>query len=138
MIFIQASCRAGSIRFGIEGPSELREVNLQLLDAVQQQLHVPTEEARSVAERLLDCHLECPLGGEYDRGGPAGKEVWRSTLLPELVNAKTSIPPGSYQAPWLDWYRGGELHLTQMSDRLILIGQLDFQKIASGGSCWRR
>ncbi len=30
-----------------------------------------------------------------------------------------------YMAPWLRWFRGVELHLTQFPDRLAVVGTLD-------------
>jgi hypothetical protein len=39
--------------------------NARFFRLLSQQLHVPAEQARSTAERLLDAQLVCPLGGEY-------------------------------------------------------------------------
>lgn len=131
--------------------------NAFLMDAVHQQLRVPLEDAKGVAERLLDCTLQCPLGGEFEsstfarsemnesQGGLAADGIgkrqspavgygasdgWRSTAWPEDANVKTAIPPPAYQAPWLTWFRGGEFHVTQLPDQLVLIAQLDLQKVS--------
>ena len=39
--------------------------NLRLLQALDQQLHVPPASCKEAAEFLLDAKLKCPLGGEY-------------------------------------------------------------------------
>ena len=33
--------------------------------------------------------------------------------------------PPDYEAPWLRWFRGIQLHLTQFPDRLAVVGTLD-------------
>ena len=55
--------------------------NTRLLHQLNQQLHVPMDQAKAVAEDLLDGEFVCPLGGEYQlvedlRGGAV---TWQST-----------------------------------------------------------
>jgi hypothetical protein len=112
--------------------------NLMLLDSMEQQLNVPRAQARQAAEELLDAKLQCALGGELElsEGG------WGSSAWPEKLqvapNAHVSdvgydtmhtVPPATYRAPWLDWFRGAQLHLTQLPERLIVVGQLDLEKL---------
>jgi hypothetical protein len=107
--------------------------NARLMDAVAQQLRLPAEDAKAVAERLLDCKLQCPLGGDWVTEGPGDRDKsggrWCSTAWPEeRIVAKLQAPP-QYMAPWLTWFRGGQAHLTQLPDRLVLIAQMDLQKL---------
>lgn len=102
--------------------------NAMLLDAMHQQLHVPQKEALDVAQRLLNCKLQCPLGGDYlcDEGGMG---LWNSTKTPRSIKVDIGDVPEDYQAPWLQWFRGLEAHLTQLDDRLVLIGQCDVEPL---------
>ena len=36
-------------------------------------------------------------------------------------------PPQQYSAPWLDWFRGGRVHLTQLPERVALVGTIDLE-----------
>ncbi len=102
--------------------------NALLLDAVHQQLRVPQKDALVATERLLDCKLQCPLGGQYQiEGNELG--VWYSTAWPAVLNVKTALATEGYLAPWLEWFKGGDIHLTQLPDKLVLVGQLDLQKL---------
>ena len=118
--------------------------NLMLLDSLQQQLKVPPEEALASAEKLLDARLQCSLGGQY-KLEPAEsitrKEMWESTAWPKriaMMNGKISsmgfdstqsLPPSDYQAPWLQWFRGAQMHLTQLPERLIVVGTIDIEPV---------
>ncbi len=105
--------------------------NVALLDALNQQLGVEAEKCLDVAERLLDVKLQCPLGGEfvYRASGGPGSGGWVSTAWEEVAydGRLRPIPPADYQAPWITWYRGGRLHITQLSESLSLIAQLDLE-----------
>ncbi len=96
--------------------------NLKLLDALDQQLGVSGPKARAVAEELMDARLRCPVGGDYRYD--ARSRSWESSLVRLESGGRVQVP-ADYRAPWLEWLRGGRLHLTQLSDRLILTGQLD-------------
>jgi hypothetical protein len=97
--------------------------NLRLLHALNQQLHVPPEKCRALAESLLDAKLVCSLGGKYelDPGPPAH---WTSTAFRNAAPAGPSggllgvrAPPG-YQAAPLRWFRGLDLEAT-MTERTL-------------------
>ncbi len=45
------------------------------------------------------------------------------------MNPKTAFPPPDYRAPWLGWFRGAQVHLTQMPQQLILVGEFRLQKL---------
>ena len=118
--------------------------NLMLLDSLQQQLKVPPEQALATAEKILDARLQCSLGGQYilESTEPnMGKKWWESTAWPRqfaMMSGKTSslgfdssqsLPPAEYKAPWLQWFRGAQLHLTQLPERLVVVGTIDIEPI---------
>lgn len=114
--------------------------NLLLLDSMHQQLKVPAKDALTRAEQLLDAKLQCSLGGQYSLDED---EVWVSNAWPkriELVpNKKSStslgfdpahsLPPEKYVAPWMEWFRGAKIHLTQLPERLVLVGHVDLLRL---------
>lgn len=60
--------------------------NIRFLRDLEQQLHVPGEECKTVAEILFNARLECPLGGEYVfQADENGIPRWTSTALPPTV-----------------------------------------------------
>ncbi len=96
-------------------------------------LRSPVLNALNVAQQLLDVRLQCPLGGEFRYGGdPAAttsRGTWSSTAWAEAVrlpNGKVG-PPQQYSAPWLEWFRGGRIHLTQLPERLAVVGTIDLE-----------
>jgi hypothetical protein len=112
--------------------------NLLLLDSIQQQLGVDGDQARDRAERLLDAKLQCTLGGEFQWDGTR----WITTAWPESIalapNTQAStigfdslhtIAPSNYLAPWLQWFRGAQLHLTQLPERLVVVGEIDMEPL---------
>jgi len=107
--------------------------NARLLDTVHQQLKVPAEECLDVTQELLDVRLQCPLGGEYkldplQRAGSPTQSLgwWVSTAWSNSDldgNGKPQVA-GGYQAPWIDWFRGGEVRLTQGTNSLAMVGEV--------------
>jgi hypothetical protein len=113
---------AGISQFWYRRATAASLANLKLLDALDQQLGVAGPEALAVAEELMDARLRCPVGGAYRYD--AQSRSWQSSLG-RLEGGGQRPVPADYRAPWLEWLRGGRVHLTQLSDRLILTGQLD-------------
>src|SRR5262245_31257376 len=101
--------------------------NARFLALLQQQLHVPLEQAKSTAEDLLDARLVCPLGGEYklteDLNG--GMKSWQSTAWAQRNGATV---PENFEAPLLKWFRGLDAHLTRSGDQLYSRIELDMQR----------
>jgi hypothetical protein len=101
--------------------------NARLLTQLNQQLHVPIEKAREVAEDLLDAHLICPLGGEYrlveDLNG--GARTWQSTAWSR--RSLTTVPEG-FDAPLLKWFRGLDAHLNKVDDQIVARFELDMER----------
>jgi hypothetical protein len=112
--------------------------NLLLLDSMQQQLGVTPEQARTRTEALLDAKLQCTLGGEYQFSD--GR--WTTSAWPDSIRLAPNTTPSSigfdslhtvapegYQASWLQWFRGAQLHLTQLPERLIIVGEIDMEPL---------
>ncbi len=107
------------------------------MDAMIQQLRVPGPQALAVAQRVLDVKLNCPLGGEFEftplptaerpNGRASAPGWWTSSAwsAEQLQNDGTVGPPPGYIAPWLKWFRGAQLHLTQFPDRLAVVGTVE-------------
>ncbi|MDA1055070.1 MAG: hypothetical protein O3C40_32000, partial [Planctomycetota bacterium] len=99
--------------------------NAKLLQAMSQQLRVPSADALEVTQDLLNAKLVCSLAGKYelmDRGD--GQPTWRSTNWPVAGEPF----PEDYHAPVLDWFRGLNLDLTKYGDRLVMHAELDMQR----------
>ncbi len=116
--------------------------NALLMDTIQTQFHIPANQSKSVAELLLDGRLQCSLGGEYQVDEATNlwmSTMWRSDGSPDAVgstnimglneNPHQAFPPADYRAPWLGWFRGGAVHLTQLPTNLVLIAKLRLQKL---------
>ncbi|MCA9156914.1 MAG: hypothetical protein KDA72_01225 [Planctomycetales bacterium] len=116
--------------------------NSRLLDTIGQQLKVPSADCLTVAQRLLDVRLQCPLGGTYQFQPQSSQSQadgasatashggwWTSTAWSEATfdNRGKPVPPPSYSAPWIDWFRGGKVHVTQGADSLALVGSIELE-----------
>jgi hypothetical protein len=100
--------------------------NARLMKLLDQQFHVPIDDAQQEAEALLNAKLKCTLGGEYKiQQWPSGAEAWASTAWP---NGNDYEIPADYISPLLKWFRGLEAGLTKHPDQLLLNVQLDMQR----------
>jgi hypothetical protein len=101
--------------------------NARFLALLNQQLHVPLEDAKKTTEDLLDATLICPLGGEYqlveDLNG--GRKSWQSTAW---ANRNAATIPENFEAPLLKWFRGLDAHLTKDGDQLFTRIELDIER----------
>lgn len=118
--------------------------NLMLLDSLTEQLQVEPSQSLQVAERLIDARLQCSLGGQYvlqPANSDSGVSVWQTTAWPASLlmmgsnlptlgfDSTKCLPPQSYKATWLEWFRGAQLHLTQLPERLIVVGTVDIEPL---------
>ncbi|MCC6509594.1 MAG: hypothetical protein IT423_10830 [Pirellulaceae bacterium] len=118
-----------------ERASRASHGNAALLDATVQQLKVPAPQALEAAETVLDVKLNCPLGGQFSFT-PFSQQVepskgwWTSTAwaTEQREPDGTVGPPPDYVAPWLRWFRGAQLHLTQFPDRVAVVGTIDVRR----------
>jgi len=124
---------------GFRQAAQATRGNLFLLDSIAQQLGLAPQEAKVVAQRLLDAKLQCTLGGEYQlEDGLWQSTLWPDDLLlapgahPSSVGFDTlhTVPPKGYRTGWLEWFRGGNLHLTQLPERLVVVGHIDMELMA--------
>ena len=100
--------------------------NVRLLNALNQQLKVPMDECRAVAEDLLDGGLICPLGGEYELVQvEGGSEAWRSTAW---AGRQIGQVPETFEAPLLKWFRGIDAHVIKEGDSLVTRAELDVDR----------
>ncbi|MCA9191670.1 MAG: hypothetical protein KDB03_07910 [Planctomycetales bacterium] len=104
--------------------------NALLLDSFHQYLKVPSAECLAIAEGILDVKLQCPVGGEYELvRAPFGEDWWISSAwqLGSVGPTGKPMPPLEYCAPWLEWFRGGKFHLTQLPGSLSVVGTLELE-----------
>jgi hypothetical protein len=115
-----------------------------LLDSLTEQLKVEPSQSLQVAERLIDARLQCSLGGRYvlqSANSDSGVAVWQTTAWPANLqmmgdgqptlgfDSTKCLPPPEYKATWLEWFRGAQLHLTQLPERLIVVGTVDIEPL---------
>lgn len=79
----------------------------RMMNSLANQLRVPRDQCREVAERLVDGAFVCPLGGEYQLYAPErGLEVWVSSALPAQNRFMLNEVPEDFRLPMLNWFRG--------------------------------
>ncbi len=109
--------------FGYMRARETSVAASRLMNALANQLHVPRDQCRAFAERLVDGQFVCPLGGEYQLYAPdLGLETWASSALPSDNRHLLTEVPEDFQLPLLTWFRGleGDLALDDESLRVHL------------------
>jgi hypothetical protein len=141
-LHIEPNERSAQIRLEIRDPSKskLRDwvnvvnyrrswqtsvANVRLLNVLTEQFGVPEEQARQVAEDLLDVRLVCSLGGEYRVTETEGRKAWSSSLWPSF--SAPTLPEG-YTAPLLKWFRGLELEVTKLENQFSVHGFIDIER----------
>jgi hypothetical protein len=141
-LHIEPNERSAQVRLEIRDPSKskLRDwvnvvnyrrswqtsvANVRLLNVLTEQFGVPEEQARQVAEDLLDVRLVCSLGGEYRVTETEGRKAWSSSLWPSF--SAPTLPEG-YTAPLLKWFRGLELEVTKLENQFSVHGFIDIER----------
>jgi hypothetical protein len=77
-------------------------------------LHVPRDQCRAVAEKLMGGQFVDPLGGEYVLTETPGEPpVWTSTAVLPQNRFLLTVAPGDFTLPALTWFQGlrGDLML---------------------------
>jgi hypothetical protein len=113
--------------------------NTRLLHAFVQQLGVPTGEALSVAESVLDLQLICALGGNYHTwNSPEGGTFWVSSAWPTPARTEDAVAE-SFTSPMMSWFRGADARLTTNGDRCELSADVfvELTEPGSSGIRWR-
>lgn len=104
--------------------------NVRMLNTMINQFRLNPEQAKIVAEQMLDVKLICSLGGEYELcPTKEGRMVWCSTAWPNFLNP---VLPAEYEAPVLGWFRGLELEVTQGESEFMVYGYLDLERADDG------
>jgi hypothetical protein len=117
---------------GYQRAREASTAASRLMNTLGNQLHVPRNECRELAETLVDGQFFCPLGGEYQLVAPPnGLEVWSSSAITAENRFLLSRPPADFQMPLLTWLGGvrGDL---QLADKQLSIHlQVEMDKSAA-------
>ncbi len=104
--------------------------NVRMLNTLINQFKLNPEQARVVAEQMLDVKLVCSLGGKYQLcPTKEGRMVWCSSAWPNFLNP---VLPPDYQAPVLGWFRGLELEISQAETEFQAYGYIDLQRADDG------
>ncbi len=96
---------------------------VSLLELLERDFGIAPQDCLEAAERLIDVKVQCPMGGKYVHTQASG---FRSTAWAELRTdeAGKAIAPAGYQAPWVEWFRGGRAHVTQQPGSLSLVAEV--------------
>jgi hypothetical protein len=104
--------------------------NAEYLNFAQQQFHLEPAAVRLATEEMLGASLQCPVGGELKWTGDAEVGQWVSTAWPtEGLNPETAALAVGYRAPWIDWCRGGRVHLSQLPNSLAVLGMIELEQL---------
>lgn len=87
----------------------------RFLDSITRQLQLPPDQVLVTVEHLLGDGVQCSLGGKYEWSDVHGQ--WQSTAWNGPLAA--SVPPADYVAPVMKWFRGANVSVTQLQDRVI-------------------
>lgn len=91
------------------------------------------ENAIEQANLILGGEVQCALGGTYQAlphiaGSSAGPH-WVSTAWGEGNRVPPSMPPLSYQAPIMQWFRGADATVTQYANRLVADAVIEIARV---------
>lgn len=102
----------------------------RLMNTLANQLHVPRDECRAIAESLVGGQFEDPLGGEYQIVEVlGGQPAWTSTALAPQNQFLLTQPPTDYQLPALTWFKGFRGRL--LLDKTALSGHVEIDMAKS-------
>jgi len=98
----------------------------RLMNTLANQLHVPRESCREVAERLMDGRFVCPLGGEYGLFEvPENLPVWTSSALGPENRFLLTEPPADFELPLLSWFKGLRAEARLVEDEISAHVEID-------------
>jgi hypothetical protein len=120
----------------------------RFMNSLTTQLHVPPEDARSVADNLVAGKFDCPLGGDYvlvdpNAAGndvpngealpaPDSRQLWASTATTPENRFLLTVIPADYTMPMMNWFRGLSADVGRADDELTLHAELDMVHIEVG------
>jgi hypothetical protein len=86
----------------------------RFMNSLTNELHLPPEQGREIAERLVDGRFVDPLGGEYSLvDAPDGRKLWASTATSTENKFMLTEIPADYTMPLMTWFRGLTLEVTR-------------------------
>ena len=106
--------------------------NARLMHRIAEQLHVPRDDAKDLAEHLVGARLTCPLGGKYKLRDTDGMTSWVSTAWFDRED-RPFTDSASYTAPPLRWFRGLDGYATLQPNRLSAHVQVLMRRQAASG-----
>jgi hypothetical protein len=126
----------------------------RFMNSLVSQLHVPPEDGRVVAEKLIGGQFDCPLGGDYElidaiTGAPVravegngeelpapgqatatpARRLWVSTATPPENRFFLSEIPADYTMPLMNWFRGLSAEVARANDAFTLHADLEMVRI---------
>ena len=102
--------------------------NVRSANQLTQQLGVGSDQSIKAMESLVGLNLICPLSGEYKLVNVGDAAIWQSTKWP---NDHGDLPP-DFQSPFLNWFKGMELEVTQVEGQFSVHGSLDILRHSQG------
>lgn len=103
--------------------------NAEYMNFALQQFHLEPTVVRLATEEMIGAKLQCPVGGELKWEGNERSGQWVSTGWPQQgLNPETAPLDPGYRAPWIDWCRGGRVHLSQLPNSLAVLGIIELER----------
>ena len=87
----------------------------QFLDSITRQFQLTPDKVLATVKSVLGADVQCSLGGQYEWSKQRGQ--WLSTAWNGPVASPTA--PADYTAPAMKWFRGADVSVTQLDDRVI-------------------
>jgi hypothetical protein len=85
------------------------------LDLITSQFQLPPDQVLPAVRRILGTDVQCSLGGQFEFSLTHGQ--WISTAWNGPVAAPNA--PADYVAPAMKWFRGAQVSVTQLDDRVL-------------------
>ncbi|MGC4005438.1 MAG: hypothetical protein QM811_20880 [Pirellulales bacterium] len=116
-----ADVQAGQMRdfanaLGFFRARQVSAGNIHFLSLLTNQLGVKAEDARKVAEDLIQGKLVDPLGGDYELGQVDGEAQWRGTAWTPETGRLTNRVPADFLTPTMKWFRGVDADVAILPD----------------------
>jgi len=103
----------------------------RLMNNLANQLRVPRDKCREVAEQLVDGSFIDPLGGEYQIvEALGGQAMWTSSAIAPQNQFLLTQPPGDFELPALTWFKGARGRLLLDDQSLSAHVEIDMAKSA--------
>jgi hypothetical protein len=148
--------------FGYSRARDASASGSRFMNSLTTQLHVPPQEARTVAENLVAGEFACPLGADYKLVDPLNSQqddapappdqdnvavtapavenlpapnarlLWASTATTPENRFLLTVIPADYTMPLMTWFRGLTADVARVDDELTLHAELDMVHLDVG------